>query len=68
MEIEKIDNYLTVSEEARFLGVSSATLRNWDKSGKLIPYRHPINGYRLYLKSDLEKLLNNIKQNEETRK
>jgi DNA-binding transcriptional MerR regulator len=61
---DKLDDYLTVSEAARFLGVSSATLRNWDKARKLVPYRHPLNGYRLYLKVDLEKLLQNIKQNE----
>jgi len=61
---DKLDDYYTVSEAARFLGVSSATLRNWDKAGKLIPYRHPLNGYRLYLKADLEKLLQGIKQND----
>lgn len=65
---DKLDDYLTVGEAARFLGVSSATLRNWDKAGKLIPYRHPLNGYRLYLKADLEKLLQNIKQNDYSKK
>lgn len=65
---DKLDDYLTIGEAARFLGVSSATLRNWDKAGKLIPYRHPLNGYRLYLKADLEKLLQNIKQNDYSKK
>src|SRR4051812_44573531 len=48
---------LTISEAADFLGVSSATLRNWDRSGKLKPRRHPQNGYRIYLHEDLEALL-----------
>jgi MerR family copper efflux transcriptional regulator len=58
----KLDEYLTVGEAAEFLGVSPATLRNWDRAGKLVPYRHPLNKYRLYKKSDLEKLLNDVKK------
>src|SRR4051794_6847928 len=48
---------LTISEAADFLGVSTATLRNWDRSGKLKPRRHPQNGYRIYLHEDLESIL-----------
>src|SRR3954462_14239930 len=48
---------LSISEAADYLGVSSATLRNWDRSGKLKPRRHPQNGYRIYLHEDLEALL-----------
>src|SRR3954471_11048696 len=48
---------LTVGEAASFLGVSTATLRNWDRSGKLRPRRHPQNGYRIYLHEDLEAVL-----------
>lgn len=39
---------LTISEAAELLGVSAATLRNWDRAGKLKTSRHPISGYRLY--------------------
>ena len=53
-------NYLTVGEAAEQLGVSRSTLRNWDKAGKLRPYRHPINGYRLYLREELERLLERV--------
>lgn len=53
-------NYLTVGEAAEQLGVSRSTLRNWDKAGKLRPYRHPVNGYRLYLREELERLLGQI--------
>src|SRR3954466_655122 len=48
---------LTVGEAASFLGVSTATLRNWDRTGKLKPRRHPQNGYRIYLHEDLEAVL-----------
>jgi len=40
--------YLTVKDAAKLLGVTPSTLRNWEKKGKLIPYRNPINNYRLY--------------------
>lgn len=52
-----LSNYLTVGEAAETLGVSRSTLRNWDKAGKLKPYRHPVNGYRLYSRNELETLL-----------
>jgi DNA (cytosine-5)-methyltransferase 1 len=56
----KFKNYMQISEAAEYLGVSSATLRNWDRAGKLAAYRHPINGYRLYRREDLAKLLEGI--------
>ena len=49
--------YLTVGEAAEVLGVSRATLRNWDRTGKLKPRRHPQNGYRIYLHEDLQAVL-----------
>lgn len=42
-----------VSEAARLIGVSSGTLRNWDRSGRLRTIRHPVNGYRLYATEQL---------------
>jgi PAS domain S-box-containing protein len=53
----RFTDYLTVSQAAEFLGVSTATLRNWDRSGKLTTRRHPQNGYRIYLHEDLEAVL-----------
>ncbi len=58
-------DYLTVTEAAEQLGVSPSTLRNWDKSGKLAALRHPINGYRLYRRSDLTALLTQLSQGKE---
>jgi DNA-binding transcriptional MerR regulator len=68
MTEEKVDSYMTVGKAAGFLGVSSATLRNWDRAGKLIAYRHPMNGYRLYSRRDLERVLSGIKQHEQFNK
>ena len=53
----QLDGLLRVGAAARFLGVSSETLRNWDKSGRLIPMRHPVTGYRYYRQQDLEAFL-----------
>jgi signal transduction histidine kinase len=54
---QRLADYLTVGEAADFLGVSTWTLRNWDKAGKLKPLRHPKNGYRIYRHEDLEAIL-----------
>lgn len=45
--------HATLAEASTLLGVSKATLRNWDKAGKLTAIRHPLNSYRMY---DLEEL------------
>jgi excisionase family DNA binding protein len=59
--VGKLKDYLTVGEAAAFLGVSAETLRNWDRSGKLKAYRHPINRYRLYRREELESFLREIR-------
>jgi MerR family transcriptional regulator, copper efflux regulator len=55
-----LKDFLTVGEAASTLGVSRSTLRNWDKAGKLKPHRHPVNGYRLYSRQELEALLQKV--------
>ena len=60
-QIERLDEYLTVSQAAEFLGVSPSTLRNWDKAGKVKAGRHPVNGYRLYRREELQKLMEQVK-------
>ena len=52
--------YVTVKAAARHLGVSPLTLRNWDKLGKLVAFRHPINNYRVYRLDQLELFLRSI--------
>ncbi len=56
----QLSKYLTVQQAASILGVSPSTLRNWDRAGKLKAVRHPFNQYRLYLRSDLEKILQDL--------
>lgn len=58
--MDNLNNYLKIKEAAEFLGVSPSTLRNWDKSGKIPTYRQPINGYRLFKRSDLEAFLREV--------
>ena len=57
-----IKDYATIKEAAELLGVDKTTLRRWDKAGKLKPYRHPINSYKLYKRSDIEQILKGIKK------
>ncbi len=52
----ELRNHLTITEAANLLGVSTSTLRNWDRMGKLTPRRHPINGYRVYDRAEIERL------------
>ena len=52
--------YFSIKEAAKILGVSTLTLRNWDKSGKFPTSRHPMNNYRIYKRSALERLIADI--------
>ena len=42
-----------ISEFAKLIGRSQATLRNWHKSGILVPFK-VINKYRYYSQTQLE--------------
>ena len=48
---------LTVGQAARLPGVSPWTLRYWDRTDKLKPTRHPLSGYRLYRREQLDDVL-----------
>lgn len=52
--------YFSIKEAAEILGVSPLTLRNWDKSGKFKAQRHPMNNYRVYKLSALERVIEDI--------
>lgn len=54
---EKLGEYLTIRQAAEFLAVCPNTLRNWGRVGKIEVRRHPVNGYRLFRREDLQKLL-----------
>lgn len=57
---------LTIAEAAGLLGVSVSTLRNWDKRGRLTPRRHPINGYRMYSRTEIVRLRELIEGRDDT--
>jgi len=56
----KFNQFVTVKEAAKLLGVSPNTLRTWDRTGKIRVYRSPMSKYRLFKKSDLVKILRQI--------
>ena len=55
--MQKLSEYVKTAEAARILGVSQNTVRSWAETGKIPMHRNPANGYRLFLRSDLEKVL-----------
>lgn len=57
-----LKDYLTIKEAAEFIGVSTATLRRWDKAGKLKAIKNPMNNYRLYRKDELEAFLQRLEE------
>src|SRR3954447_8870880 len=59
--MERLDGYLRIQEAAEFLGVSPNTLRNWGRDSKIPEFRHPLNNYRLYRRSDLEAVLRQVR-------
>jgi len=54
---------ITIKEAAAMLGVTPLTLRNWDRKGKLIALRHPLNNYRVYKRQDIDSLIAVISSN-----
>ena len=54
---------ITIKEAAEMLGVTPLTLRNWDRKGKLIALRHPLNNYRVYKRQDIDSLIAVISSN-----
>ena len=57
-----MENYLTISQAARKIGVNPETLRRWDKTGKFPSQRHPINNYRIYSDEQIELLTEEFEQ------
>ena len=56
----KLQEYMTIKQAAEYLGVVPNTLRNWGRQGKIKERRNPVNGYRLYKKAELDRLLRSI--------
>jgi excisionase family DNA binding protein len=62
MRVAIVSEYLKIAEAARVVGVSQNTLRHWAELGKVPMRRNPANGYRLFLKQDLEAFLRQLSQ------
>ena len=54
------ETYVKVREAAKILGVAPNTVRSWGATGKIPEYRHPANGYRMYKRTDLDKLIQEL--------
>lgn len=50
-------NYVLTAEAAQILGVSQNTWRAWASDGRIPVRRNSAHGYRLFLRSDLQKFL-----------
>lgn len=55
--MNKLTEYLHTAASAEYLGDAQNTLRKWAARGELPMHRNPVNGYRLFKRSDLDKLL-----------
>lgn len=60
MDVRK--TFVTVHQAAEILGVAPNTVRSWGASRKIPEYRHPLNGYRLYKRSDLAQVLRRLER------
>ena len=49
--------FYSIQEVTKILNVTAQTLRNWDKTGKLIPNHKTVSGYRYYTEEQIEQLL-----------
>ena len=50
--------FLKISDFADEIGVTTVTLRNWEKQGLLIPHHKSPTGYRYYTEQQIEDFLN----------
>jgi MerR family copper efflux transcriptional regulator len=62
--MDKLKDFLRISEAAEYLGVSPNTLRNWENAGKIAAHRHPVNGYRLFKQEELDALLRPVQSSD----
>lgn len=49
--------YYSIAEVSKMLNVTSQTLRNWDKNGKLKPHHTTDSGYRYYSQEQINRVL-----------
>ena len=56
----KLSDYLHTAAADEYLGVAQNTLRNWATRGEPPMHSNPVNGYRLFKRADLDKLLKKV--------
>lgn len=49
--------FYRIGEFARIIGVTSVTLRNWERTGLLVPHHRSPSGYRYYSHEQAEEYL-----------
>lgn len=57
------DKILSISEAAEYIGVLPLTLRNWERDGKIKPFR-TLGGHRRFRKRELDILLGTKEEKE----
>jgi DNA-binding transcriptional MerR regulator len=55
--------YLNTAEVAELFGITKQTVLNWIRQGKIIePERNPVNNYRLWSESDVQRVRDMIRE------
>jgi DNA repair protein RadD len=60
--MSNLKDLMTVKQAAEYLGVSNDTVRRWCDTSRLDHTRHPVNGYRLFNRKTLDKLLAKVQR------
>jgi excisionase family DNA binding protein len=58
--MSKSTDYLTNAEAAEYLGIHPNTTRKWAARGKVPSYGSPVDGYRLFKRTDWDILLEKV--------
>ena len=66
--MNRLNEFLRVSDAAEYLGVSPNTIRNWENAGKIVAHRHPVNGYRLFKQEELDDILKQAQEHNSRKK
>lgn len=54
------ETFVKVRQASEILGVAPNTVRAWGAAGKIPEYRHPANGYRMYKRTDLDRVIREL--------
>jgi site-specific DNA-methyltransferase (adenine-specific) len=63
-----MDQFFSINEVAKLIGVNKETLRRWDKAGKFPSSRNPINNYRMYPESQVKQFVKDLRLEYNTEK